>query len=369
MDVLRTLAILLVVIFHGLLLVPNFPGKVYLFFLFGYLGVELFFVLSGFLIGTILIHRTDKNTPFSFQDVLHFWIRRWFRTLPNYLLFLAINIIIVSYCLQTAQYSFPYFVFLQNFAWPCGQLMPESWSLAVEEWFYLTIPILMFVFTKFSDKRRYSVLVCILCYILFFSAIRFSVFADQSLDWDSGIRKVVMPRLDAIGYGVLIAYLINYYPNYLRSISKKMICLALLLTLILSVFYCHGLETEFASYFYRTAFFSIVSISLSMVIPFLKNMKCKNDRVRYTITHISIISYSMYLVHYSIAMLLSKYLLNHSISWMLSYVCYIVVTVALSTISYKYYEKPTTDIRERITSVEINRFLKFASRKNYRPPI
>ena len=57
------------------------------------IGVEIFFVISGFLIGKI-IYRIIQKDDFSFNDVREFWKRRWFRTLPNYYLVLLINILL-----------------------------------------------------------------------------------------------------------------------------------------------------------------------------------------------------------------------------------------------------------------------------------
>ena len=60
-------------------------------------GVELFFVLSGFLIGGILIKTFQKDNSFGIKTISNFWIRRWFRTLPNYDLILILNIIVVYF--------------------------------------------------------------------------------------------------------------------------------------------------------------------------------------------------------------------------------------------------------------------------------
>jgi len=90
LDVFRAVAILIVLYAHGKLLsgdafsfIPDFPLVD---------GVELFFVLSGFLIGTILISTIEKEQRFDVKSLFNFWKRRWFRTLPTYYFILIINI-------------------------------------------------------------------------------------------------------------------------------------------------------------------------------------------------------------------------------------------------------------------------------------
>src|SRR6185503_5952862 len=86
LDLLRSIAIILVLVTHTVsFLDPQnhyYEIPVYT----GYLGVEFFFVLSGFLIGTILLKIHYQDTIINFKSIKLFWIRRWFRTLPNYYL-------------------------------------------------------------------------------------------------------------------------------------------------------------------------------------------------------------------------------------------------------------------------------------------
>jgi peptidoglycan/LPS O-acetylase OafA/YrhL len=155
LDILRALAIIIVVLSHGGKLLPV---RIALFqekFLVD--GVFLFFVLSGFLIGGILIKVLESKKA-TIKNLFSFWIRRWFRTIPNYFLILIILIIIgfTVYGGIGGANPLKYFLFLQNFNYPHPQFFSEAWTLSVEEWFYITIPILLFILVgifKISPKR------------------------------------------------------------------------------------------------------------------------------------------------------------------------------------------------------------------------
>ena len=92
-DLIRATAITLVLVAH------TFPGKQFSIVswgrvYFGHLGVELFFLLSGYLIGGILLKELFSHRLETPGDLFRFWKRRWFRTLPNYYLFLLIFLLI-----------------------------------------------------------------------------------------------------------------------------------------------------------------------------------------------------------------------------------------------------------------------------------
>jgi peptidoglycan/LPS O-acetylase OafA/YrhL len=97
LDAFRAVAIILVVLGHG----AQFADEIFWFLpsvpmLNGVDGVELFFVLSGFLIGSILIKKIEKEEKFGLKSIMHFWKRRWFRTLPNYYLILFLNVLFIK---------------------------------------------------------------------------------------------------------------------------------------------------------------------------------------------------------------------------------------------------------------------------------
>ncbi len=97
LDIIRAVAIMLVVFSHALWIVPGVKGLIPdMLRLAGVMGVEIFFVLSGFLIGRI-VYKLFVSDDFNFNKVKYFWIRRWFRTLPNYYFILIVNILLALY--------------------------------------------------------------------------------------------------------------------------------------------------------------------------------------------------------------------------------------------------------------------------------
>jgi peptidoglycan/LPS O-acetylase OafA/YrhL len=142
LDLLRAAAIMSVICAHGfVVLYPCLVGVLGIFGHGGFYGVELFFVLSGFLIGKILIRQGLALGRAA--NVAVFYVRRWFRTLPLFFLFLGINVWLE---LQFRQHRVGFSeilshgFFLRNLTGFHMSFFPEWWSLAIEEWFYLLFP-------------------------------------------------------------------------------------------------------------------------------------------------------------------------------------------------------------------------------------
>src|SRR5437899_7959787 len=135
LDLLRALAIIVVVIYHAALFGFKLPGRVDRF---GWIGVDLFFVLSGYLIGGQLLAPLARNRPI---DLRRFFARRAFRIIPAYFVILAIYFLLPSWR-EYAEMS-PLWKFLasvQNIGLHGGTAFSHAWSLAVEDQFYLLLP-------------------------------------------------------------------------------------------------------------------------------------------------------------------------------------------------------------------------------------
>jgi len=152
LDILRAAAILGVFLCHELSL--KIAGADVLASLGS--GVDLFFVLSGFLIGGICF-RSLRDDEFSFWK---FWRSRWWRTLPPYAAALLFYLAIRPFYPPFPQLPLYYIVFLQNYLGVTG--FGPSWSLCVEEHFYLCLPILVFLAVRSAGHRTLKYLLPIL---------------------------------------------------------------------------------------------------------------------------------------------------------------------------------------------------------------
>ena len=357
LDILRALAILFVVGRHSSYLLPKPLYEFVNYFIFD--GVSIFFVLSGYLIGGILIrvlekHETDKNL------LLGFWKRRWFRTLPNY--FLILSTLCLLHFLFTDGFAFrsiaSYFIFSQNlFSDHPLWFFSEAWSLSIEEWFYLITPVLLFFLVKFLKLTpRHSILITACVLILLVTGlrhIRYETLSIQTIDeWDLIFRKQVISRLDSLMFGVIGAYFSFYHAS--KWVKHKIIFLITgILLFVFSKFISDRLFPELGLY---NCVFSFTTISLAtlFLLPFLSDIKTGKGFFYRTITHISLISYSMYLVNLSLV----KSWIIDKINWMeifssnylvvfFKYSLFWFLTIFLSVILYKYFELPMMNLRDK----------------------
>ncbi len=357
LDLLRALAITCVLIAHTAFLVtPKHDFAIT--YIFGFLGVELFFVLSGFLIGGILIKSITESGELKFKLIKSFWIRRWFRTLPNYYLVFVLNSINEVFYRHTYNFNFlTYLVFAQNLVSPYPKFFGVSWSLSIEEWFYLTFPIVLFIIYKLclKFKNTFKPLDALFYAVVFYLAgclifrILFSSFSD--MDWDKNFRKIVLLRLDTIAIGVLFAFLKHKYSNLWQIQKRNMLWLSISSIIVLySYFISDFIILQHESFFLKTFFFTFTSLSLAFSLPLIENIKqFKNKRANNFVLNFSLYSYSMYLIHLLVIQYVdsktanrifgSNDLVKLLLVWILIYI--------ISAYQYKYFEKPLTQLRER----------------------
>ncbi|MEZ4802574.1 MAG: acyltransferase [Gelidibacter sp.] len=361
LDLMRAVAIMMVVFSHIRWITPNARSIIPdLMSISGVMGVEIFFCLSGFLIGRIL-YKMYMSENFSFKHVFYFWIRRWFRTLPNYYLALLMNILIVFYIgSQLPEHIWRYFFFLHNFATEMPWFFAESWSLSIEEFAYILGPLLLystlFFKTKTSKSRMFLIVTMFIILVFFVSKCIYNQNEPirDMRHWNVNVKGMVIYRIDAIYYGVLAAYFSIVKPSFWIKIKYP--------TFIVGIFGLLILNTLIPMYrifigthpmFWNVWYFVIKSISISATLPLLSSMKSAPKSILKPITYISILSYAMYLLHYSIVMQLMKHFIPTEdlagLDIAVFILVYILLTMILSYLLYTFYEKPLMDLRDSRT--------------------
>jgi peptidoglycan/LPS O-acetylase OafA/YrhL len=176
-----------------------------------FFGMDLFFVLSGFLIGSILLHSVESSGS---AHVRRFYLRRAFRTFPPYYFVLTALVLLTPLTAAQKHHLWLEYVYLTNYGLPLlpGDLvMPWGWSLALEEQFYLTVPVLFLVLYKVrSDRARLTILGAIWISAL---VVRLVLYF-RNPQWDeSALYNFVYyrthTRFDTLVAGILLAYVQN----------------------------------------------------------------------------------------------------------------------------------------------------------------
>jgi len=367
LDILRFIAIFMVLLGHSLILTPPSVKKVVNPFLYD--GVAIFFVLSGFLIGGILLKVLNKSAA-TWSGLLDFWKRRWMRTLPVYLFVLLYLLIYTGLVLPE---KFPaewyrFFFFIQNiFGHHRPGFFAEAWSLSIEEWFYLSVPFFIFsalIFFKTSTKQ--TILAVSLIMMGLITWYRYHLYYQYGLPTNPNpfqikefqnflnteIEYQVIPRLDSIMYGVLAAYIAFYYPK--AWVTKWNF--PFLLVGIFILFYTKFHMGKSIGPFNNIWCPSLKSLAVFLMLPFLSNLKKGLGKWTKWVTFFSLISYSMYLINLNVVIItIIKQTIHGNYSskkfiptenWILDYAIFWILTIGISFVLYQLIEVPFMKLRD-----------------------
>jgi peptidoglycan/LPS O-acetylase OafA/YrhL len=360
LDGLRGVAILLVLLRHAVFGVSSVQGiethsrLTYLFLSMGQLtwsGVDLFFVLSGFLIGGILLD--VRSSPRYFQT---FYLRRVYRILPLYFLVIGLSLLphlLAEFSAARAARTSPlpipwwaYALFIQNF-WmahlgtfgPSG--MGITWSLAIEEQFYLTIP---FVIRKVRPR---NLLIVLLMVIVCASWLR--VLLHSSMAFPGLASYVLTPaRADGLSLGVLAALLVRNptFWNWLRSHSRILWQITILFFLGTCYMTWQGYDAlslpmttwgfSWLAVFY-TCILLIAILPGDGIVPRILQNK--------SLMRLGTLAYCSYLVHVAfmnaIRHPLKAYFPQYPVAaWLVGGLVGMALTLSVASLSFKYFEKP-----------------------------
>jgi peptidoglycan/LPS O-acetylase OafA/YrhL len=357
LDLARALAILLVCLAHfGSLLIPetsaSFAALVYV----GNAGVELFFSLSGFLIGRILIRLAQEGLDSG--SICHFWARRWLRTLPLY------YAVLIAVCWGIGLWDLRSFLFLQNFGFQSRpQPLIVSWSLVLEEYFYFSFPLLMLALARSSPQRlgapRCALLVAgALAAGCALMRIGLSLLGYGGTDPSFHLNPLL--RLDCAAYGVIAACVWEARSAPIRSVLalrwvRPALILAVLSFVLLDATLYIGVlrSTLFVQWihyhewnlFYVPSRDALLNAAFAAFVLAVAEMRL-GFATGFVARWLSWLSYSIYLIHVPILFFLIPRTMP-SVSPGLHLALGVVLTLAGSFLTWLLIETPFLSVRDR----------------------
>lgn len=345
LDTCRALAILLVLLSHGrVYLRAVWPATDYLRF-GGFMGVELFFVLSGFLIGGILLRLARRGGPW----LRGFYARRWLRTLPSYYLFLAINILLVILAVRPGALAdaWSFAVFAQNLFSPPPLFFPEAWSLAVEEVFYLLFPAAFLLVARVTGIPDHAAMPRVAVAVIVATLVARLLLAPALSAWDDEIRKVAFLRFDTLMIGVLLAWLHDHGSRWLRGpwplagAAGFAAC---------SIYFAITPDAELnASFFAKSAFLTVAALACAGVV--IAGIRWRlPELLRRPSAFLARVSYSAYLVNLPVAMTLVHVIDREATTAPMAlayWLAFMVATLLLSWLLHRTYERFFNEFRDR----------------------
>jgi len=328
LDLLRALAIMLVFTGHTISSygATSFTSA----FQFGGTGVDLFFLLSGWLIGSQLFSEQER---FGGIDLRRFWLRRWMRTFPAYFAVLFFTLAQLYFTKDYVSSPLPYFTFTQNYFGPL-QYFTISWSLAVEEQFYLAIaPIVLFVSKIRSVWIQFTVFIILLILPSLFRYLGlFESLEETHVRWDCCLMGIVLS---------FIKQRIKILWNGMKNIAWPLCVLAVAIYLS---FYWFRWYPPFLSYSDPSKLV-LAFIFGAMVIKAASTPITQLPFLHTAIMHISTRSYSIYLLHAD-ALAVCRRLVSEQ-NLLIYYGVALMISLIAAEVLYRLIEIPFIKMRDR----------------------
>jgi peptidoglycan/LPS O-acetylase OafA/YrhL len=338
LDGLRAFAILFVIIAHINFAIQNtYISSV---FMGGVLGVRIFFVISGFLITTLLLREKISNKGISLKK---FYIRRFLRILPVYLLaILVIFILDQIFSLHIATRLYVHVLtFTENFNEGDHWYTRHFWSLSVEEQFYLLFPFILKKSLKFYIKLS-LLLICISPVVSFFFYHHQYVHSHWAVTMVDTAYLVLAPGLISILIGSLTAIVLF---KFKMNTHLHIRFLSVFQALVILMFW----------YFDKNGSFISGIIRDLLITAFLISTICFSNSVFYKLLNtsilkkIGILSYSIYIWQ---QLFVNRQPWAHSFKYANSLWLNLPVLLIVSYLSYHYFEKPFLKFKTKFSSIK-----------------
>jgi peptidoglycan/LPS O-acetylase OafA/YrhL len=347
LDLLRAAAILMVISFHAGDL-SGLPPALYRVLAFGWMGVDLFFVLSGFLIGRQVL-KPRLDSPGRFLE--SFWTKRWLRTLPLYYVVLFVQVVV-----KPAVFHVPFkgdvwrfATFTQNYATPRDFV--ASWSLCVEEQFYLFLPL---VVVALGRKRlpRWAWLIPLAASAVMRAFVWRAMSASGPIGarFEAQIHWPTHTHLDGLSLGLVLAATERVWSAW-PARRKRGIALCGLLLWVAS---CAALGPSAGRNSWTAVLlFPLVSAAFALMLVGVRGLVLPRLFHR-VIEAIALWSFGAYLWFGLVSRLVDRSSGRLGGNWPLEVACFVVGTFAFACVSYHLVEKPMLILRDRLLAARVS---------------
>lgn len=296
-DFFRGVAILSVLVYHIFLVQPLLNKNFFLQTIYfvskgGWIGVDLFFVLSGFLISGLIFKEYDRYEQFNMS---RFLIRRGFKIYPLYYIVILAGVLFYPLILHQ-QFSdkdlLAELFFLVNYVNSGNPALGHLWSLAVEEHFYIFLSLFLFVLIR---HKKLSFAVFVQTYLLFllvgFTFRTINFYQSQGSWWK--IFPLSYNRFDSLFFGVLLSYAFLYEPDFIKVITGSRIILIVAIC-ILSLNFFSWIPWSVKC----TVLLGLNPVCFGVVmISFLQSRKTENHKLINSLAFVGKYSYAIYIFH------------------------------------------------------------------------
>jgi peptidoglycan/LPS O-acetylase OafA/YrhL len=275
-------------------------------------GVDLFFVLSGYLVGGLLISELSR---YGRIDLKRFWLRRGLKIWPSYYLYLAVLVLLtalfyVDHTRSGAQraglmVNAPKVIYLQNYfnssKLPYTSLMigNHTWTLAVEEHFYFLLPL-----TLVAAGRRWRTVIPAAAFLLLIGCLAIRVLTyHEPMDWVWD-HEVTHKRIDSLFWGVFLVYLMRERPEFAAAVGRHRGAVLATGLLLITPMFVEPLKSPFVV----TLGFSLLALGYGCILLAFVSVKPHEGVLGKMISSLpsralawlGFWSYSIYLWHYDL---------------------------------------------------------------------
>jgi peptidoglycan/LPS O-acetylase OafA/YrhL len=338
LDLLRCFAILSVLLLHSTEAAPLMPESLKFIFSYGWIGVDLFFVLSGFLIGSQAI--SSKRKESTTKNFHEFWAKRWFRTLPLYYTVLFCYVLIKPLVMggEFKPAIGPFLIFLQNYMVLTDFV--QSWSICIEEQFYIILPLFTFaLLPNLSKKPSFWLAMSVFGVFLRYLVTTRIPSGASAAEVDYFVRFPLYTHFDGLSAGLFLASTRAVWGQWKKP--QKKLSLGLGAISLFSICWFLGPHLTVSTVHF---YFTLLPISFALLLVGLKNWEMSGG-ISFLINWVALLSYGAYLWNNLLIRVFARYL--SEIHWQVGVILFLLCTHLIALTTYVLIEKPFLNLREK----------------------